>query len=136
MHGDARPYLVVDANVAIATAERDAFSRLTDAWQLLAPRIFWSEVSSVLHRMAARRSVDYDGIERQVFERILRAPIELVDDFARDDPWSIASLLGWPKTYDAEYLAAARHRGAGLFSLDQQLRSGADRIRIPIVIPN
>mgnify|MGYP003558709183 CR=1 FL=1 len=37
---------------------------------------------------------------------------------------------------DAEYLAAARRVGAGIFTLGQQLTEGSRRLGIPLVMPS
>lgn len=125
--------VIIDADVAIRLANFDAFAALAHR-RMFAPRLFWTECCSVLHR-ARRRRASSDGRERISYERILGAPIELVDDYDRRAPWDIASILGWHKTYDSEYLAAARHLGAGVCTFDQQLAEGARRLGIPVVAP-
>jgi predicted nucleic acid-binding protein len=46
--------------------------------------------------------------------------------------WEIAGELGWAKTYDAEFLALARLRGAKVLTTDARLRRGADRTGLVI----
>jgi predicted nucleic acid-binding protein len=46
----------------------------------------------------------------------------------RDEAWRLADVLGWAKTYDAEYVAMARLLGCRLVTLDARLRRGADRL--------
>lgn len=127
--------LVIDADAAIALARYDALDRVAAGWDLAAPRLLWSEAGNVLHREASRRHGG-PGAERDVFRRIVEGPITCVDVVSLDAAWDVADLLGWPKTYDAEYLALARHLGAGMFSLDRQLRSGAARLGIELVTPS
>ncbi len=121
--------------VAIRMAAKGELQRLPDQGvRLAAPRLLWTEACSVLHRMMRRRRSD--GIaELEAFDRVLDGPIELVDGYDRRVPWDLASLLGWHKTYDAEYLAAARHVGAGIVTLDGQMADGARRLGIPVVVP-
>jgi predicted nucleic acid-binding protein len=45
-----------------------------------------------------------------------------------DEAWRVAEELGLAKTYDAEFLALARLRGAPLVTADARLRRGADRL--------
>jgi predicted nucleic acid-binding protein len=127
--------LVIDTDAAIQIADRDAFEWLADRYVLLAPRLLWIETCSVLHRMMGRRRA-FDGYEETMFERISAAPIALIDGYDRRAPWDIASLVGWQKTYDAEYLAAARHANAGIFTLDQRLSDGARRLGVAVVVPS
>jgi predicted nucleic acid-binding protein len=127
--------LVIDADAAIRVASSDGFGNLTGSWELLAPRLLWTECSSVLHRAVSRRAVG-DGYERELFDRILGAPIRLIDAYDHGMPWDIASLVGWRKTYDAEYLAAARNVGAAIFTFDKQMIDGARRLGIDVVSPD
>lgn len=134
MSTSPRPALVLDADATIALAERDALTRLSQRWTLVAPPLLRIEVCNVLHRALARRRAT-TGPELVVFQRIVDSPIETISSFAPNAPWDIADLLGWQKTYDAEYLAVARRLGAGIFTLDQQLATGAQRLGIELVIP-
>jgi predicted nucleic acid-binding protein len=131
MAAESRPLVVIDANVAVMLADRDAFDDLAERVTILAPPLLRIEACSALHRSARRRSSD-GARERDQYRRIVDAPIELVDGIDPNAPWDIATLLGWHKTYDAEYLAAARHRGAAILSFDEQVRSGARRLGIEL----
>jgi predicted nucleic acid-binding protein len=122
--------LVIDANAAIACADRGEFYRFAGA-EIAAPHILWSEVRSVLHRSIARKLVSSKTAET-IMERFLEAPITACDVSRSQDPWNIAEVLGWAKTYDAEYLSVARDRGATIVSLDRQVRIGAQRLGIQV----
>ena len=101
---------------------------------LAAPPLMWSEVRSSLHEGVWRRDVDA-AVGTAALDRLERAPVEPVS-YARlgHDAWAIADALGWAKTYDAEYLALARHLGGRVVTLDRRLRAGADRTGL-VVFP-
>ncbi|MCC6617833.1 MAG: hypothetical protein IT341_02200, partial [Chloroflexi bacterium] len=44
------------------------------------------------------------------------------------EAWWVAEELGWAKTYDAEYVALARLRGARLLTRDERLRRSTERV--------
>lgn len=46
----------------------------------------------------------------------------------RREAWRIADQLGWPRTYDAEYLALAHLLRCRLMTIDDRLRRGAGHI--------
>ncbi len=130
-NGDGRPIVVVDADVAMSLGHLRAFERVAATVNLVAPRLLWTECCSVSRRAVARRH-ENEGPELDAFAELLASPVELVDDYDRRAPWDIASLLGWHKSFDAEYLAAARHVGGSIWSLDRQVNSGARRLGVPI----
>jgi predicted nucleic acid-binding protein len=125
--------IVIDADAAIFLGRNDWFERFANGWQLVAPTLMWSETRSALFRESTRRPSEASD-HRSTFARICAADItELPID--RSAPWDIAELLGWSKSYDAEYLALARELRAGLFTLDRQLRHGARTLGIELVQP-
>ncbi|MBC7460323.1 MAG: type II toxin-antitoxin system VapC family toxin [Thermoleophilia bacterium] len=118
---------VIDANVAIDFADRDIFGAF--ASRMAAPPFVRVETRSALHVAAVRNDVhDY---ARQLQQRIDEADIASLDD-ARQGPlaWTLADTLGWTKTYDAEYLAAAHIHGLPLATRDKRLRSAAVRVGV------
>ena len=46
--------------------------------------------------------------------------------------WAIADLLGWMKTYDAEYLALAQLLRCRILTLDGGIKDAALRLSIPV----
>jgi hypothetical protein len=84
--------------------------------RLIAPALFWSEVSSALHEMRWRKEISA-GLVEISFEA-----------------WRVAEDLGWMKTYDAEYVALARTVRCRLFTLDARLRRSAGHV-VPIIGP-
>jgi predicted nucleic acid-binding protein len=91
---------------------------------MLAPPLFWSEVTSVLHELKWRGSIS-DELAAIAIDRLGTAPV------ARRAPadlqrraWGIANQLGWAKTYDAEYVALAQALKCALVTTDGQLARG------------
>jgi predicted nucleic acid-binding protein len=126
--------LVVDASVALwASGVERGFDDLHD--DLLAPPLLWSEARSVLHELTRRGEVSREDAEA-TRARLDAAPI------ARRAParlgaeaWRLADVLGWAKTYDAEYLALASLSGCRVVTLDARFRRGADRLGL-VVAPH
>jgi predicted nucleic acid-binding protein len=120
--------IVLDASAAIqACLAADGFALFGDE-RLTAPALLWSEASSVLHEMRARKEVSAD-LADAAFNRLLEAPI-LVRSTKRlrREAWQVAETLGWMKTYDAEYVALARVSKCRLFTVDARLRRGAGHL--------
>lgn len=87
----------------------------------------WSEARSSLHETLRRGEIPAADA-RAVLERLEHCPVEPTSyESLGRDAWAIADELGWAKTYDAEYLALARHLGARVVTLDARLRRRADR---------
>ena len=126
--------LVVDASIAVpACLSAAGFTVLPDD-DLVAPALLWSEARSVLHELVWRREIteaDGDAARRALEE----APVRRVDDQRLGpESWRIADVLGWARTYDAEYVALARLLGCRMVTLDARLRRGADRLGLVLSV--
>ena len=126
--------LVVDASIAVPACLSEAgFSVLPDD-DLVGPARLWSEARPVLHELVWRREItveDADAGRRALDD----APIRRVDRKRLcPEAWRIAELLGWAKTYDAEYVALAHLLGCCLVTLDARLLRGAERLGLVVSI--
>jgi predicted nucleic acid-binding protein len=120
--------LVLDSNVVmLACAAVDGFARFP-AEDLVAPPLMWSEFQSGLHEAQWRGAIS-PALARTTLQRLASAPIHRrPHPRLGQEAWRIADLLGWAKTYDAEYVALAQLLSATLVTLDRRLRRGADRL--------
>lgn len=119
--------MVLDTSVVLPACVAGGL-RFAGTWQWLAPVLLWSEVLSALHEATWRGelSTEEAAAARAVFAQL---PLKAVDSAAvRAEAWRIADELGLAKTYDAEFLALARLRGALFVTADARLRRAADRL--------
>lgn len=125
--------LVLDASAVLwACGGEGRFTQFGD--RLIAPRLMWSEVSSVLRGAVWRGQIGPDHADHN-FAQLDAAGVEMLDPGdLREAAWSISTELGWAKTYDAEYLALARIEQAVVVTQDLRLRRGADRLGLVISI--
>lgn len=125
---------MLDASAAIDALLADRGLARILARDPVAPPLLWSETLSVLHRGAWRGAFG-EGVARDALARFLDAPIERrAPRRLYAEAWTIATQLGWAKTYDAEYLALARLLGCRLVTIDLGLRRAAGHL-VEIVAP-
>ena len=120
--------LVVDANVVLQSCiDAGGLGPLT-GYDLVAPPIMRSEATSSLHEMRFRGDISQDLAERALGAlQALEIPVESPSGFW-ERSWQVAGLLGWAKTYDAEYVALAQLLDCRLVTLDARLARGASRL--------
>ncbi|MGI8608943.1 MAG: type II toxin-antitoxin system VapC family toxin [Candidatus Dormibacteria bacterium] len=102
--------------------------------RFIAPNLFWSEVTSVLHELRWRRAIS-DELADLAFDRLKKAPVD------RRQPanlhrraWELADAMGWAKTYDAEYVALAALLDCPLVTTDARLARAAAR-QVTVIEP-
>ncbi|MGH8952215.1 MAG: type II toxin-antitoxin system VapC family toxin [Acidimicrobiia bacterium] len=101
---------------------------VADTHELLAPTLLRSQVLSALHEAFQRGEIAVD-VARDRLDRIGRMPIRLLGDAVlRRRAWKIADELGWPSTYDAEYLALTQLQADAFVTLDRDLAREAEGI--------
>lgn len=98
--------------------------------RLVAPPLLWSEVRSTLH-YAVWRGLVSPAAGLRALDRLERSPIR-PRQHARLGrvAWEVSDLLGWSKTYDAEYLALARLLRCPLVTLDARMLAAAERLGV------
>jgi predicted nucleic acid-binding protein len=121
---------VVDCGVVLQLASEGV--EVPAEHELLAPTLLRSQTLSALHEAVQRGEIAEDlALER--LNRISRMPIRLLGDAVfRRNAWKIADELGWPETYDAEYVALTKLQADALVTLDAQLARQAEGI-VPTV---
>src|SRR4051812_15295958 len=111
---------VVHISAVLALAEREA-AEVSAEHELLAPTLVRSQVLSALHEAVHRGELDGEAAKRRlawVNGQRLRL---LGDAVLRRRAWEIADELGWPSTYDAEYVALTTLQADALITLDKKL---------------
>lgn len=110
---------VVDAGVVIHLVT--AGVEVSSAHELLAPTLVRSQTLSMLHEAVVRGEITAEaGLDRH--RLVSQLPIRLLGDAVlRRKAWQIADKLGWPTTYDAEYVALTLLQADAFVTLDREL---------------
>jgi predicted nucleic acid-binding protein len=89
--------------------------------ELLAPTLLRSQTLSALHEAVQRGELSSDAA-LDLLHRIWAIKIRLLGDAVlRRRAWAIAEQLGWPQTYDAEYVALTQLQGDAFVTTDKEL---------------
>jgi len=110
---------VVDCGVVLRLAAEEF--ALPEEHELLAPTLLRSQTLSALHEAVRGGELSAD-VAKERLARVNRMPIRLLGDAVlRRRAWEVADQLGWPDTYDAEYVALTLLQADAFVTLDKQL---------------
>jgi predicted nucleic acid-binding protein len=110
---------VIGPDVALRLARDEA--RVADEHQLLAPAVLRSQLLSHLYRAVRAGETTKKEADRQLdYVRALRLRL-LGDRVLQSQAWKIADQLGWPDTFDAEYIALTQLQAEAFITLDAKL---------------
>jgi predicted nucleic acid-binding protein len=120
--------LVIDASLVVAWCVAASVTELPSLLgdQACAPPLMWSEARSALHERSWRGELEPEDAAR-ASARLARVSVT-PESHPRlgEETWRLADVLGWAKTYDAEYVALASLLKCRLVTLDARLHRGAN----------
>ena len=110
---------VIGPDVALRLAHDEAV--VPNEHQLLAPTLLRSHLLSLLYQAVRRGEMTRKDADRQLnYVRALRIRL-LGDRVLQNVAWKIAERLGWPDTFDAEYVALTTLQADAFITLDARL---------------
>ena len=113
---------VITPDVAVHLARSRAV--IPGEHQLLAPTLLRSQLLSLLFQAVRRGELTSGSAHRQL-DHVRGLRIRLLGDrVLQSVAWGIADELGWPDTFDAEYVALTRLQADALVTLDERLAAG------------
>jgi predicted nucleic acid-binding protein len=117
---------VIDTSAALHLAE--AGWEVPDEHELLAPTLWRSQVLSALHEAVHGGGLSASAARDQL-AYLGRLKVRLLGDAVlRRVAWEVADELGWPSTYDAEYVALTKLQGDALITLEPELARQAEAV--------
>ena len=110
---------VVDCGVVLHLAAEQI--EVSEEHELLAPTLLRSQTLSALHEAVHAGELTQD-VAFDRLSRVQSIPIRLLGDAVlRRRAWKVADELGWPDTYDAEYVALTQLQADAFVTLDARL---------------
>jgi len=110
---------VIGPDVALRLAQDEAV--IPDEHQILAPMLLRSQVLALLYQAVRSGELTKKDAESQLkYVRGMRVRL-LGDRVLQNVAWIVADQLGWPDTYDAEYVALTQLQADAFITLDAKL---------------
>jgi predicted nucleic acid-binding protein len=110
---------VIGPDVAIHLAGDEAV--IPDGHHMLAPALLRSQMLSLLYQAVHRGEMtEHDAGRRLLYARGMRIRLH-EDSVLQTAAWKVADQLGWPDTFDAEYVALTQLQANALITFDRQL---------------
>jgi predicted nucleic acid-binding protein len=117
---------VVDASAVLHLVSEGI--QVSGRHELLAPTLLRSQTLSLLHEQVQKGEVPAD-VARERLARLSRLKIRLLGDAVlRRRAWEVADELGWPTTYDAEYIALTQLQADAFVTMDQKLARSVEGV--------
>lgn len=121
--------ICVDANVVVRLVAPDPNQDVFNLWrgwridgkEVIAPSLLRFEVTNTFHRMRLAGNIG-DDLADELLSLALDLPITyLSDTLVHHDALALAGRFDLKASYDAHYVALARHHHAELWTLDKRL---------------
>ena len=110
---------VIGPDVALRLAVNEA--EIPDEHRLLAPTLVRSQLLSLLYQAVRRGELSKKDADRHL-NNFRGLPIRLLGDrVLQSAAWKVADQLGWPDTFDAEYVALTQLQADAFITLDDRL---------------
>ena len=110
---------VIGPDVALRLAHDETV--IPDEHQILAPMLLRSQVLALLYQAVRSGELTKKDAESQLkYVRGMRVRL-LGDRVLQNVAWIVADQLGWPDTYDAEYVALTQLQADAFITLDAKL---------------
>jgi predicted nucleic acid-binding protein len=120
---------VIGPDAALRLAQERAV--ISEAHRLMAPTLLRSQLLSLLYRAVRSGQLTKADAERQLtYVRSLRLRL-LGDRVLQKVAWEIADRLGFPDTFEAEYVALTKLQADAFVTLDVRL---ADSVRSIVTV--
>jgi predicted nucleic acid-binding protein len=115
---------VIGPDVALRLAQDEAVIR--GEHQIVAPALLRSQLLSALYQAVHRGEMTEKVADQRLsYVRGLRIRL-LGDRVLQATAWKVADRLGWPDTFDAEYVALTQLQADAFITLDSRLAAAAE----------